>query len=299
MLCKVKHEKTGGPILKIEYPIDEASDEFLADLLYKTLDQDEKLRKEYHEMRRHCDWDMFKLRNYFEVGLMNKGESCRDGVISSKDWLCGIFASGSALSSSHVVKMMQFVGRRGYSGKKLWEHAPKPIKEVLDTLDDACDYFSPKTKTDTFAEYVALHNSREKYLKVETVILKTEDEYILTNMLYRYMKGEIPFSSIEKVFQNAPEICPNIVFVLKGFPYFHFQAIECDPKLRYLEDRKTMCYSPHFNNPDRFTVLDKGFLVSNVSDMEKFMQILKEKRCEHVGKIYELTETLHLAVCDY
>lgn len=92
-------------------------------------------------------WDASLLQELVLAGCVSMTTARAPGCVSSSEWLCGIFTSGSELKIDHLHIMMFFVNSKFsveqlqneeyVSGKSLWASAPEPLRRLLDFLDDA------------------------------------------------------------------------------------------------------------------------------------------------------------------
>lgn len=120
---------------------------YLSRLIAETCENDFVKYEISLRAKKDFGWDNDHLISYVLAGVMTLS-SCRvKGFLSSGEFLCGLFTSGKQLTLEHRIIMMSFVndsvsclmiGDNKYiSGKKMWVDAPKPLKDVLDIIDDS------------------------------------------------------------------------------------------------------------------------------------------------------------------
>ena len=131
-------------------------------------------------------WESKKLDIYVLDGLMPKSWARAQRFVSSGEWLCGVFSSGSLLSVEHMSILMSFVNpyisdqmilsKQYKTGGKAWETAPSPIKEIFNLLDDGITNRQPV--------YVRIPNvvPIDPHQSIESI------EYLGPNEFHKYAK---------------------------------------------------------------------------------------------------------------
>lgn len=121
-----------------------AEDEFyLAQLIAYTCANDEIKHILSLHAKRDFGWVNGCLMNYVLADLMTLNSSRINNFISSSEFLCGIFNSGSCLSIEHLRLMMTFINPnvlfegQYISGKTYWINVSPVLKTILNILDDA------------------------------------------------------------------------------------------------------------------------------------------------------------------
>lgn len=127
-------------------PLSKEDEHFLAGLIANAC-QDELKQELSFKAQQQMGWSGEALVIYELASAMGGDSSRAVGFISSAEWLCGIFASGSNLTREHLIMLMGFVNaeqtiehsmRDTYvSGTKQWESAPSSLKALLNLLDSS------------------------------------------------------------------------------------------------------------------------------------------------------------------